>query len=351
MPYIDISIEELHTISNAKIVDIRAPIEWENGALPNSINIPIFDNEERSRIGIIYKSVGPEKAQELGLEIVSAKLPAIVKEIKEISQTHTIVIYCWRGGMRSKSIAVILDLLGIPVYRICGGYRAYRKHVVNQLQSNVFQKTFIVLHGMTGVGKTVILKELQAEGYPVLNLEEFAGHRGSSFGSIGLKAPNNQKQFESLLWQRIREIGDTSYYIIEAESKRIGKVLIPDALMDAKHNGKHIYLTACIEKRVDRIIQDYQSTYTVDQLLNEIQAPISLLKKKLPLGTVECIQDAIIKKDIKTVVQALMIEYYDPRYIFKSNQYPGGFYEIDANDLDNAKQEIIKYAVQHHIFA
>ncbi|MDP4171532.1 MAG: tRNA 2-selenouridine(34) synthase MnmH, partial [Bacillota bacterium] len=193
----DITVEDLFNTENPVIIDVRAPIEYKDGSIPGSINIPLFTDEERHIIGIIYKNEGQASAKWRAMELVSPKLPGLLKEIKELSEGKIPVIHCWRGGMRSQAVMTFLEFSGIRAKRLAGGYKAYRQYILQQIPSMLPEKA-VVIHGMTGVGKTEILKILNNQGYPVLDLEGMAGHRGSIFGSIGIGEGNNQKTFDSL---------------------------------------------------------------------------------------------------------------------------------------------------------
>lgn len=177
----DITIEELLTLQNKKeivTIDVRSSSEFEDGTFPGSLNIPIFEDAERAEIGTLYKQVSVQAAKDRGLEIVSAKLPAFVKSFEQIKEPKA--VFCWRGGMRSKTTATVLSLMNIRVYRLTGGIRAYRKWVVSTLEKlGDFKPPAHVILGNTGTGKTAILRSLLGEGYPVLDFEGMAGHRGS----------------------------------------------------------------------------------------------------------------------------------------------------------------------------
>lgn len=189
----DISIDELITLKNTEeltVIDVRSPSEYKDATIPGSINIPFFNDEERAEVGTIYKQVGQQAAKDRGLEIMSAKLPDFVKKFREIEGKKA--VFCWRGGMRSRTSATVLSLMGVKALRLDGGYRSFRNWTVDKLQTIEWKPDALVLNGYTGSGKTVILHRLHAEGYPVIDLEGLANHRGSIFGQIGME-PSNQK--------------------------------------------------------------------------------------------------------------------------------------------------------------
>ena len=234
----ELTYEALKDRKDLVWIDVRSEGEFEESMIPGSFNVPLFNSEERAEIGTIYKQESPGRARWVGLEIASQKLPALVKAIIELTAGKTPVIYCWRGGMRSKTVATILDLMGISAIQLTGGYRGYRQYVTGILASMTVDDLppLIVIHGMTGVGKTTLLRLLAGEGEPVLDLEGLARHRGSVFGGIGLN-PANQRQFDSLLYDELQSLRGKPYLLMEAESKRVGRATLPDFLMDAKKNG------------------------------------------------------------------------------------------------------------------
>lgn len=189
----DIAVEELIPLSEQKkmvLIDVRSPSEYKNFSMPGSINIPFFDDAERAEIGTLYKQESVGAAKERGLEIISAKLPEFVKQFKQLEGNKT--VFCWRGGMRSRTTATLLSLMDVHVSRLEGGIREYRRWVINQLEQPEAPFKAYVLNGLTGTGKTRILKALEKQGYPVIDLEGLANHKGSIFGHIGVE-PNNQK--------------------------------------------------------------------------------------------------------------------------------------------------------------
>lgn len=238
----DVTLDELFNIQKKEahtLVDVRSPKEYQETTIPGSINIPIFTNEERAEVGTLYKQKGKEFAKQRGLEIFSQKLPDFIAACKQIKTPIT--VFCWRGGMRSKTAATVLDLMGVPINRLSGGIRSYRRWIVDFLEKQTFKPELLVLNGYTGTGKTAILQRLFQNGHPVIDLEGMANHRGSIFGHIGLE-PSNQKNFESALVQNILKYEGEPYVFIEGESRRIGKVSIPDLLYEKKEEGLQIFI-------------------------------------------------------------------------------------------------------------
>ena len=333
----DISVNELQSFQqniNHTLIDVRSPQEFQEATIPGSINIPIFSDEERSEVGTIYKQVGKEEAEKKGLEIFSKKLPTFVETFRNIQTEKT--VFCWRGGMRSKTAATVVDLMGISIQRLTGGIRAYREWVVDSLAQMDFRPSVYVLDGFTGTGKTILLQQLKKLGYPVIDLEKMAGHRGSIFGQIGLK-PNNQRSFDALLLEKLQQYEQEPFVFVEGESKRIGKVLIPDVLFNKKQNGFHFLIDLPMEVRVQTILDDYQPW----KRPNEFEEAFHIIKKHIHTPVRKQIAVALTEKKYAIAVELLLKYYYDPRYshanrIFTKDQQ----HSIQAVSVEDALEQI-----------
>ncbi|MFB9274383.1 tRNA 2-selenouridine(34) synthase MnmH [Cohnella cellulosilytica] len=313
----DITLEELRDLQQKQelaFVDVRSPSEYEQATIPGSLNIPLFNDAERAEIGTIYKQTSVQAAKERGLEIVSAKLPAFIKEFAGIGSKK--VVFCWRGGMRSKTTATVLSLMGIHTYRLAGGYREYRRWVVETLSAMEFAPKAYVIHGNTGTGKTALLRRLKEEGYPVLDLEAMAGHRGSVFGSIGL-ASRNQKAFDAQLLEEMLRIQASPYVLLEAESKRIGKVLLPDLLVRKKAEGIPIEIEMPVAARVEQILQDYRPAEYKEEYIQAFRQ----IKSRIHTPIAAEIETLLLADRYAEAVELLLEHYYDPRYAYTAEQY------------------------------
>lgn len=305
----DLQTKEKHTL-----VDVRSPKEYNEATIPGSINIPVFSNEERAEVGTLYKQVGKEAAKQRGLEIFSSKLPDFINEFQKIDTCMT--VFCWRGGMRSKTAATVLDLMGIHANRLHGGIKSYRQWVVHELEKETFTPDLYVLNGYTGSGKTIILHRLAEKGYPVIDLEKMANHRGSIFGQIGLQ-PSKQKKFDSLLVQDINEYQDKPFVFIEGESKRIGQVLLPDFLYNKKEMGRQLFIHLPFKLRVEIILNEYDPE---EHPVNFIEA-FQFIKKRIHTPIAKEIEVALQSRDFATAVGLLLEYYYDPRYEHHAKEY------------------------------
>ena len=340
----DLTITELIKSKNFKEItwiDVRSPSEFKEATIPNAKNIPVFTDDERAEIGTIYKQVSVEAAKEKGLEIFSAKLPAFIKAVKELEGEK--VVFCWRGGMRSKTAATVVDLMEISISRLAGGIRSYREYVTEQLENMAYEPTAFVLNGYTGSGKTKILRSLQSDGYPVLNLEKMANHRGSIFGQIGLE-PNNQRMFESLLFKGLHETKEAPYVLFEAESKRIGNVSLPPFFLEKKENGTQIFLTIPMEERVKTILEDYYPTEHKDECVAAFQR----IKRRIHTPIATKIEQHIAEGEFAQAVHLLFEYYYDPLYKYSADLYASEkTIHIEASNVLEATEKIREFLQNH----
>ncbi|GBF10957.1 tRNA 2-selenouridine(34) synthase MnmH [Tepidibacillus sp. HK-1] len=335
----DIQYTEIEDKKHHLLIDVRSPNEYHEATIPGAINIPLFDNEERALVGTVYKEKGSDIARELGLEIVSPKIPQLVKQVRQALQPGQVpVFFCWRGGMRSKSMATFYSLIYPEPYRLEGGYRAYRQYIVEEIPKMDLNIPTFVLHGMTGVGKTTLLYKLKELGLSIIDLEGMAHHRGSAFGAIGLE-PVNQKTFDSQVYEVLKEIRQARAVVIEAESKRIGKIIVPDNIMNAKEHGHHILITASQPIRIQRILEEYR----LDQYKEPFIDGLKRIERKLPTEVRPLLFAAVEKNEFYQAIQLLLEYYYDPRYQFATDQYQGSFFEVNSDNLDHAAREIVQY--------
>lgn len=334
----DISLTDLliaHNKGEHTLVDVRSPKEFNESTIPGSLNIPIFNDEERAEVGTIYKQIGGEEAKVRGLEIFSAKLPVFISTFARIQTPIT--VFCWRGGMRSKTAATVLDLMGIHAKRLNGGIRSYRQWVVHELQEKQFLPNFFVLNGFTGSGKTLILKRLYEQGYPVIDLEGLAGHRGSIFGQIGLE-PSNQKKFDSLILKEVSRYENEPFIFVEGESRRIGKVSLPDFLNDKKEKGMQLFINIPIEIRVQNILDDYKPWESP----NPFKEAFQMIKKRIHTPIANQIESDLENGDFSSATKLLLEYYYDPKYKHSSEQYDDDQkIQIDAINVEDAYEKVL----------
>ncbi|WP_425447496.1 tRNA 2-selenouridine(34) synthase MnmH [Dethiothermospora halolimnae] len=342
-----INIDKVIFNKDYSLIDVRSPKEFDNDSIPGAINIPILSDKEREYVGYVYKQVDSNKAKELGLGYASEKLVDIYKRIKEIKETgKKIVLFCYRGGMRSNSVANVLNIMGVNVSVLNGGYKSYRKFIVNNLPKYKDKFKYIVIHGYTGVGKTKILERLEDEGHPVVDLEKLASNSGSVFGEMTYDNPStSQKKFETLLFNNLYN-SDHGYFFIESESKRIGKVILPNFLHKNMKDGYHVLIKTNMENRVNNIVEDYISSDINDKDEKIIKA-IKKLNKRLGKIKTNKLIESITNKDYNFVIETLMTDYYDPLYDYSIDKIKEYDTIIQYETIEEAKDKLIKFAKEH----
>lgn len=336
----EIEIEDALMRSDLLFIDIRSPGEYKESSIPGSVNIPLFNDREYRRLGILYHKQGEHDARKAALNIVAPKLPMLVDSITEVCGDKIPVLYCSRGGMRSLSLYQVLSLTGITVLRLKQGYKAYRRFVRKKLAAYELKSKLIVLYGLTGVGKTALLKMLFTSEIPVIDLEGLARHRGSVFGAVGPEAPRSQKDFDALLLQQLDILSEEPYLIIEGEGRKIGNVYLPVFLVEAMKMGYQVLLTAPLETRVERIIGDYSPELLSDRNLEELKNALGLLRRRLGHKKVDTLLKLIDEGEYRSVTEILCTDYYDHYYSDSRPESADFDKRIDATDLNKAAREI-----------
>ena len=340
----EITIQEALQLPGAKIIDIRSESEFAEATVPGALNIPLLSDEERAAVGTVYKEKGPDEARELGLQFVAPKLPELIRQFKETTGMGPVVVFCWRGGMRSKSVCSLLESVGLPVYRLVGGYKAYRRYVNKYLNKPLPHKV-AVIHGLTGVGKTEVLDELRDMAVPAVDLEGLANNRGSVFGQIGMDPQPSQKMFEGLLAAELAIWESAGYIIVECESRRIGRIMLPDTLIEAMRNGIRILAYCPVKKRIERIKRIYSSKNRLGLVENkeELKKAIKALEKRIGKQKTTEFNKMVDKGHLDDVVEYLLLNYYDPLYKYPaeaSNEYD---LSINTSDVSTAAKSIKKF--------
>lgn len=308
----------------ALFIDCRTPAEFAETTIPGAVNIPLFDDAQRAQVGLLYKEMGPGPARRLAVDLVSPRIPAMIRQVDELldDRRRPLVVFCWRGGMRSRALTAFLDLAGFSARQLTGGHKAFRAEVRDFLEKGEWGRLF-VLRGLTGVGKTRILHRLRGEGYPVIDLEGLANHRGSAFGALGQGEQPSQKAFEARLWEALRQIPPGGYALAEGESKHIGKVVLPPRVYEALQAETSLWLEASLDYRIQLILQEYP----VDCIpREEFVPPIVALKRRLGTETVERLLALLQAGKWRELVADLMVLYYDPLYF---HTHPDRRIEID----------------------
>ncbi len=311
------------------VLDVRSPAEFLSGHLQGAINMPLFTNEERAEVGTIYKQSGKELAVLRGLEFVGPKMAEFVRQAKKTSRDGQILVHCWRGGMRSGSMAWLFETSGLKTGVLKGGYKSFRNHV---LESFAFNYDFHVVGGETGSGKTEILQALAKKGEQVIDLEELAHHRGSSFGSIGQTEQPKPEQFENDLFEALQKIDPSRRVWIEDESRSIGRVFIPQPIWEMKIAAPCYRVQIPFEVRVQRLVKDYGNF--PKEILAE--AVLRIQKRLGGLATKQAIE-SLENGDLAEVVR-ITLHYYDKAYDFpQSTRKYEGVKFIECEDGDPEK--------------
>lgn len=299
------------------VLDVRSPGEYAHAHIPGAVSLPLFSDEERKAVGTAYKQESREVAIKIGLDYFGPKMRGMVEEVEQLLEAHnrknkqagkTILVHCWRGGMRSGAVAWLLDLYGFDVYLLTGGYKVFRRWVLTQFDK---EYSFIMLGGYTGSGKTEVLNELARRKEVVVDLEQIASHKGSAFGDFGMPAQPGQEMFENLLAlkldQALKKAGNQSIWL-EDESQRIGLVNLPKPFWDSMRKAPLYFLEIGFEQRLDNIVQGY-GTMNKEKIVNAI---LRIQKRLGPLETKTAINH-LLENNIKECFR-ILLWYYDKYY-------------------------------------
>ncbi len=287
------------------LIDARSESEFKQGHIPGALNHPILNDTERKKVGICYKREGKEAAISLGYKLVEHKFDDKLKAVQKDISFNPALVYCWRGGLRSKIFTDVLQRGGLSIRRLENGYKAYRQWALKTLKKPY---PIIVLGGATGTGKTEVLHLLKERGEQVLDLEGLANHKGSAFGGIGMPEQPTNEQFENELALKFHRFDQSRPIWVENESRHLGKVKLPDHLYTLLREAKVIVIQQPLQIRIDRIIKEY-AVLPQESLIASIQA----LKKRLGHKRMT---DAIthLKNGEDASWIALMLQYYDKMY-------------------------------------
>lgn len=322
----------------ALLIDVRTPAEFAETTIPGAINVPVFSNEERARVGTVFKQQGKRDARRLGVELVSPRIPELIRQVEDAHDgcKGPVIVFCWRGGMRSLSIVSFLNLAGVPARQLIGGHKTFRRMVVDYFETQKWAPVY-VLRGLTGVGKTRVLHALQQRDFPVVDLEGLANHRGSAFGALGLEPQPSQKMFEALLWKRLEQLSGRRYLLTEGESLHIGRLQVPKSFHQAMQVQKSLWLTASLDTRTQIILEEYPA---LDQLRDQFSRPLNSLKERLGKVALAGMTELLERGQWGPLVRELMVRYYDPLYM---HTLPEQRKEVCVDDFDKGVEEIADF--------
>jgi tRNA 2-selenouridine synthase len=291
------------------IIDVRSPAEFAEDHVPGAISAPVLDDAERAAVGTLYKQVSAFEAKKLGAALLAQNASRHIQQVfKDKPKDWHPLVYCWRGGKRSGAMAHILREIGWNAETVEGGYKAYRRWVVEELAELPARYDFQVVHGPTGSGKSRLLTALKRAGAQVLDLEALAAHRGSVLGNLPDRPQPAQKMFESLLLHELSDFDAGKPVYVEGESKKIGELQVPDALMERMRASSCVRLEARLETRVELLLDEYRH-FVEDKRMLEAQLDcLTALHGREKIAQWKAIEDW------RELVARLLVEHYDPAY-------------------------------------
>jgi len=294
------------------VIDVRSPAEFAEDHAPGAISAPVLDNEERARVGTLYKQVSPFNAKIVGAALVAKNIARHIEErFAAMPRDWRPLVYCWRGGKRSGAMVHILREIGWDAFGIEGGYKSYRRCVIDELAVLPLQLRYRVIQGTTGSGKSRLLRSLKEAGAQVLDLEDLAAHRGSVLGNLPDRPQPSQKMFETLLWDALRKCDTTKPIFVEGESKKIGQLQVPEALMHAMRGSPCVLLEAGRETRIALLSDEYRHFFGDPAGL---YAQLDCLKGLYGEKTIDDWKRAASRGDWQELIGSLLEDHYDPAY-------------------------------------
>jgi len=294
------------------VIDVRSPAEFAEDRVPGAISCPVLDDAERARVGTLYKQVGPFEARRVGGALAARNIATHVESLFHDRPRHWApLVYCWRGGQRSRAFVHVLREIGWRAVQLEGGYRAFRRVVIEGLATLPAALSFRVLSGRTGSGKSRLLGALEREGQQVLDLEALAAHRGSVLGTLPDAPQPSQKGFESALWDRLRAFDPARPVFVEAESRRIGVLHLPDALIERMRAAPVLTLEADLPVRTALLLDEYRHLVADPQRLYAQLDCLRHLHSRETLAGWRALAEA---GDWARFVVALLEQHYDPAY-------------------------------------
>jgi tRNA 2-selenouridine synthase len=311
-------LDEFHTV-----IDARSESEYVEDHLPGAVNWPSLNDAQRHAIGTEYKQVSPFEARKRGAALAARNIAGHIEQYVLDKPRHwQPLVYCWRGGKRSGSLALVLDQIGFPVHLLVGGYREYRRAVVSALESLPQNVSLRVICGTTGSGKSRLLQLLARQGHQVLDLETLANHRGSVLGLLPGQRQPSQKQFESRVWDALRRFNPARPVWVESESKKVGDVQVPPALIQHMRAAPCVHLDLSLDGRVQLLLDEYR--HFVDDTA-AFCTRLDALRVLRGHEQVDRWQASARAGDTEWVVRELLVLHYDPIYLRSMQRNFAGF--------------------------
>jgi tRNA 2-selenouridine synthase len=295
-----------------EIIDVRSPAEFAEDHIPGAINCPVLDDAQRIEVGTLYKQVSPFEAKKIGAALVSENIAKHIKErFLDRPKSWKPLIYCWRGGERSGSMTTVFKAIGWHTGQLDGGYKAWRSHVIARLEALPQQFRFIVIGGATGSAKTRILQAIGELGEQILDLESLANHKGSVLGVLPDSPQPTQKGFETALMLAMTGLDPARPVYVEAESRKIGNLHVPEAMIERIRDGACVAIDATLDARVGFLLKDYDYFLTRPEFLGRRLDVLRMLQSR---ETVARWQQLIGEANWPTLVRELLELHYDPLY-------------------------------------
>ena len=305
-----VTVDELASFRDR--IDVRSPSEYAEDRLPGAINLPVLDDAQRAQVGTVYVQVSAFDARKMGAAIVARNIADIVAcHVQDKPREWAPLVYCWRGGQRSRALVHVLNEIGFRAVQLAGGYRAYRRHVVQMLAQWPRQFDYRVVCGLTGSGKSRLIAAIAAEGGQVLDLERLARHRGSLLGDIPGEPQPSQKAFESALLDAFTQMDASRPIHVESESQRIGRLQVPDALLDSMRAAPCIHLETPKAQRVAMLADDYSHFVRDSGSFAAQIAPLAKLHGNKTIARWRALAD---EGAVAELTAELLDVHYDPSY-------------------------------------
>lgn len=329
-----------------EIIDVRTPAEYAEDHIPGAINCPVLSNEERVRVGTLYKQVSPFEAKKVGAALIAINIAHHLQErFHDRPKEWRPLIYCWRGGQRSGAMQIIFRQIGWRADKLEDGYKAYRRQVLDALETIPSRFNYQVLCGPTGSAKSRVLQAIGRQGGQILDLEALAAHKGSVLGPLPGEDQPAQKSFETALWQQFQALDPARPVYVEAESRTIGRLRLPTALVDAMRGGACLQIAASLTARMDYLLRDY-AYFPADPAW--LKSRLASLKELVGGETLSRWNDLIDRQDWRELVQDLLTRHYDPHYQNSQNRHYAGIQQSrlwETEDLSDSGIERLAAAL------
>lgn len=308
------------------VADVRSPGEFAAGHIPGAVNIPLFDDGQRAEVGTVFKKEGNKQAVLRGIDLAAPDMSSKLRKALDLASGGKLLVHCWRGGMRSEAMAWLFSQGGIDTSLLEGGYKAYRHHILSDLGR---ERKFLILGGLTGSGKTGILRYMKNAGEQVTDLEGLASHRGSAFGALGQDPQPTSEHFANMLYDDLAAMRDDKPVWLEDESRNIGTVFMPDSFFLRMQTAPVIALMMSIETRMPRLLEEY-TTFPAE----EIMASVIRISKRLGGDRTREAVDALRKGDYPTAIR-ITLEYYDKAYHYGLSKRSEGQVTYISTETDD----------------